>query len=611
MSVTTAQPLLKRADVPREQTWNRESLFASWDAFQQEFEAIAAQLPEFSKYAGTLGSSPDVLLAWLEAYTQLRRRVYRMMVYTRMATAVDTHDEDAKAKEGQVSSLIGRLNAAAAFAEPEILTLGEKVLEWAQQDERLTPYTHYFKNLLRLKQYKQSPDVEKVLGMLQDPFSGTFRTYHALVDTDMKFPDALDSQDNPHTVAQAIVPPIGVDSTDRTLRRNAWQSFCDQHRAMENTLASNLITSVKQNVFLARVRGYDSVLASRLSPANLPIEVFHTLVNTFKANLPIWHRYWAAKGKALGVDQMHPWDIWAPLVDEPPQISYQQAVEWICASLEPLGQDYVSALRRGALEERWVDWAQNEGRGQGAFSSPAYDSYPFVFNTFDGSLKAASVLAHELGHSMHNYNMSRNQPEIYNGFMASGASSSVSETASNFHQAMLRAYLMNAKADDRTFQLTLIDEAMFNFHRYFFIMPTLARFEYEVYCRAEKDQPLNAAILNGIMRDFYAEGYGDTLADDPDRTAITWGEFLHLYMPFYTFQYSVGISAAHALAEGILAGNDGAVERYLGFLSAGWSQYAPDLFRQAGVDMTQPEPIEKTFGVLAKLVERLESLVEG
>jgi oligoendopeptidase F len=232
-----------------------------------------------------------------------------------------------------------------------------------------------------------------------------------------------------------------------------------------------------------------------------------------------------------------------------------------------------------------------------------------VFNTFNGSLGAMSVLAHELGHAMHSYLMNQNQPEIYNGFFANGASSSVAETASNFHQAMVRAYLREAKADVQIFQLALIDEAMFNFHRYFFIMPTLARFEYEVYSLAENDQPLNAAILNEIMSKYFAEGYGDTMTDDPERTATTWGQFLHLYMPFYTFQYSVGISAAHALAEGILAGKDGAADRYLGMLKAGWSMYAPDLFTTAGVDMTEPKAVEMTFGVLASLVEQLESLV--
>lgn len=599
---------LKRADAPREQTWNRESLFESWEAFQKEADAIAAKLPELEAFAGKL-NSPDGVADWLEAYSAVSRRFGKLMVFTRMAIAVDTTETEAKAKNGQAMSLAGKINAACSFAEPELLTHSQDLLKWTEQNPRLTIYRHYFEGLLREQKHTCSPDVEKVLGMLQDAFAGTFQTYRELTDTDLKFADAADANGAAHSVRQSMVPPTGIQSTDRVLRRNAWEHFCDGHRAVENTLANNLVTSVKQHIFLARVRGYGSVLEARLSPANLPLSVFHTLVNTFKDNLPIWHRYWAAKRKALRVDQLHPYDIWAPIVDNPPSVSYPQAIEWLCTSLEPLGSAYVEALRKGALQDRWVDYAQNDGRGQGAFSNPAYGTHPFCFSTVNGSLMSISILAHELGHSMHSYWMDKHQPQIYNGYEGRGRSSSVAETASNFHQAMLRAYLREAKADDRTFQLALIDEAMFNFHRYFFIMPTLARFEYEVYSRAEQDKPLNAKVLNSILRDLYAEGYGDTMTDDPDRTAITWGEFLHLYMPYYTFQYSVGISAAHALAERILAGEAGTAEKYLEFLGAGWSMDAPDLFKLAGVDMTQPEPIVKTFGVMQKLVEQLESLV--
>lgn len=607
----TAPPHLKRADVPREQTWNRESLFASWAAFQQELDDIAASLPTLTAYSGRLHESSSVLADWLDTFTQMRRRVVRLFVFVRMATSVDTNDTEAKAQWGQVMSLIGRFNASSAFAEPELLKLGDTLRQWTEQDSRLSIYAHYFDNLLRQQPHIQSPEVEKMLAMLQDSFAGPFQTYRELTNSDMKFPDALDSQGQRHPVRQAILPPNDIQSQDRVLRRNAWESFYDQHLAMQNTLASSLITNVKQQVFLARARGYDSVLEARLKPHNLPVGVFHNLIDTFKANLPVWHRYWAVKRKVLKVDQLHPYDIWAPLVADEPELTYPQAIEWICAGLAPLGSEYVSILRRGCLEDRWVDYAQNEGRGQGAFANAAYDSHPFVFNTFDGRLQAMSVLAHELGHAMHHYLMDRNQPEIYNGRTTSGSSSSdaVAETASNMHQALVRAYLREARADDKSFQLALIAEAMFNFHRYFFIMPTLARFEYEVYSRAERDQPLNAVILNDIMRGLFAEGYGDTMTDDPDRTAITWGQFGHLYMPYYTFQYSVGISAAHAIAEGILAGQDGAVDNYLTMLKAGWSRYAPDLFKLAGVDMTQPEPIQKTFGVLERLVEQLETLV--
>ena len=266
----------------------------------------------------------------------------------------------------------------------------------------------------------------------------------------------------------------------------------------------------------------------------------------------------------------------------------------------------LTALRRGCLEDGWVDYAPNVGKAQGAASSPSYDTPPFIFTSYNNSLMAMSILAHELGHSMHSYLTDVNQPHIYNGF--SDLSMTVAETASNFNQALVRAHLMQSRADDPVFQMTLIDEAMFNFHRYFFIMPTLARFELEVHSRAEQGKPLTVDILNDIMADLYADGYGDSMTDDRRRTAITWAQFGHLYIPYYTFQYAIGISAAHALAGEILADSDGAVDNYLNFLKAGSSLYALDLFELAGLDMTKPAVVEASFGVLADMVDRLEEL---
>lgn len=600
---------IQRADVPKEQTWNRESVFESWEDYQAEFDAVAEKLPELAAFAGRLSESPQILLDYFNLLYPLLRRAGRLSVFLGLANAVDTSDAEAKSKAGQLSSLFGQLAATTAFAEPELLQIGDKLLTWADDNADLAIYKHYFDNLLRQKQHSQSPEVEKLLGMVQDVFAGPFQTYGELVNTDLKFPNASDSQGIEHRVVQAIVPPTGIKNPDRVLRKDAWEKFADGHRSVENTLASNLITNMKQQVFMARTRGYDSVLDSQLAPSNLPTQVFHTLVDTFEANVPVWHRYWEAKRKALKVDKIHPYDIWAPITDNAPTISYEQAIDYIATGLEPLGDDYVSVLRKGAIEDRWVDYAQNEGRTQGAFASASYDCHPFIFNTFDGSLTSMSVLAHELGHAMHSYWMDQHQPEVYNGYFADGTSASAAETASNFHQAMVRAYLMEAKADDKDFQLALIDEAMFNFHRYFFVMPTLARFEKECYERLENNQPLNAKILNEITSRLFGEGYGNTMSDEPERTATNWMQYQHVYVPFYTFQYSVGLSAAHALAGNILDGKPNAPENYKRFIGAGWSHYAPDLFKLAGVDMTQAEPVEQTFAVLNGLVERLEDLV--
>lgn len=601
---------LKRADVPKEQTWNRESVFSSWDDFQAEYDDVQSKIPELSSYQGRLSESPEVLSEFFEKSMGLRRRIGRMYNYVGLSTAVDTSDKTAKTMEGQIMSLFGQYIATISFSEPELTAMGDITHEWTKTHEPLRIYVHYFDNLMRQQKRTQSAEVERLIGMLSDVFSGPSSVYSELVNTDLKFPDAFDSAGKSYRVAQDIVPPTGIKSTDRELRRDAWEKFCDGHKAVENTLAQNLITSIKQNVFIARVRGYESVLESKLDPANLPVAVFHNLIDTFTENLHVWHRYWEAKRKILKVEEIRPYDIWAPMAENPPVISYQQAVDWIVTSLEPLGEEYVSVLRKGVTTDRWVDYAQNEGRAQGAFSSAVYDCHPFIFNTFDGSLTAMSVLAHELGHSMHSYWMAKHQPEVYNGYFASSASASVAETASNFHQAMTRVHLLTLNTDDRDFQLSLIEEAMFNFHRYFFIMPTLARLEFELFNRAEKNQPLNVELINNLTSQFFGEGYGDALKDDPERTATTWMQFQHLYSSYYTFQYSVGISAAHALSGNIHEGKPNAAENYRNFIGAGWSRYADDLFKLGGVDMTTKEPIEQTFAVMEKLVERLESLAE-
>ncbi|MBX3053219.1 MAG: oligoendopeptidase F [Caldilineaceae bacterium] len=594
---------LLRKDAPVESTWDAASVFPSWDAWQAEFEALQADLPSLTAFAGRLGEGPAKVATWLEASSAFRRRALRLQLYPYMHTVVDTDDVAAKGKLGQASGLMGQFSAATAFAEPELMELGDTLREWAQREPGLAVYAHYFDDLLRQKAHRRSGEVEEILGMLSDPFRTAFQTFSELTNSDLKFADAVDSQGAAHPVRQTTLPPTGIQDSDRTRRRTAWESFSDGHIAMQNTLASNYIGHVKQSVFNARVRGYDSVLASMLEPFNTPLSVFHTLLKTFQQHLPVWHRYWEAKRRILGVETIHPYDIWAPMATEPVQVDYRQAVAWLIESLRPLGQEYTDVLARACGEERWVDWAPNAGKRQGAQSLRAKNVHPFLWLSYQSDLPSASFLAHELGHSMHSHFSDSNQPELYSDYSMTAA-----ETASNFNQALLRAYLLAEKPNDANFQLALIDEAMITFHRYFFIMPTLARFELAVYTQAEKSQPLTAHFFNDLCADLFAEGYGDALNDDRTRTASTWSQFLHLYMPYYTFQYSVGISAAHAIAEGIQAGVDGAAERYRQFLSAGSSLYPKELFAMAGVDLTSPAPVEKTFGVLAGMVERLERL---
>jgi oligoendopeptidase F len=270
--------------------------------------------------------------------------------------------------------------------------------------------------------------------------------------------------------------------------------------------------------------------------------------------------------------------------------------------MEPLGEEYVEILRKGCLEDRWVDYARNKGKRQGAFSGGSYGTQPFIMMSYADDVFSLSTLAHELGHSMHSFYTRRNQPYIYGNY-----SLFVAEVASNFNQAMVRDYLIKTQTDP-DFQLALIEEAMSNFHRYFFIMPTLARWEFDMHQRIEKSGPVNARILTDRCAELFMEGYGNEVDYEHDRIGITWAQFAHMYMNFYVYQYATGISGAHALVDRVLSEGDSAAQDYLGFLSAGSSVYSLDALKSAGVDLTNPEPVEKAFGVLADIVDRFERL---
>ena len=305
------------------------------------------------------------------------------------------------------------------------------------------------------------------------------------------------------------------------------------------------------------------------------------------------------------MDELYPYDIWAPLVEDQPTVSYKQAVEWVSEALSPMGDEYVSVLKKGCLEDRWVDIYPNQGKSGGAFSYGSPGTHPFILMSYSDDISSLSSLVHELGHSMHSYLTWQNQPMIYSNY-----SMFVAEVASNFHQAMVRDYLLEENIDPGL-KISLIEEAMDNFHRYFFIMPTLARFELEVHERIERGEGLTADDMIGLMVDLFREGYGDEMHVDSERVGITWAQFPHLYVDYYVFQYATGISGAHALANRILSGEEDAADDYLSFLKSGSSRYPVNALKVAGVDLSTPNPVEETFEYLSDLVNRLDELVNS
>jgi oligoendopeptidase F len=594
--------LPSRGEVAHEHTWNAESVYPTPAAWEADYKAVEGIFPALQQYQGRVGESAATLADALAAREDLSRRVGVVNFYAQMMSAVDSTNQESVAMAGRANGLYGRYMGAIAFVEPEILALGQqKVNEWVASEPRLAPYTHYFDNLFRRQAHVRSAEVEELLGMAADPFYSVESTMDVLTGADMKFKDAVSSDGQPFAVAQGTINEL-LSNPDREVRRTGWENYMDSYLAFKNTLASNLAVVIKRDALFTRARRYNSSLEGALFENNVPVEVFHNLVNTFRKNIPTWHKYWRVRRKALGVDALQPYDVWAPLAKDVPEVSYEQSVEWIGAGMKPLGDEYVNVLRRGCLEQRWVDIYPNQGKKLGAFSFGSPGTHPFINMSYAGNLGSLSTLAHELGHSMHSYLTWQTQPIIYSGY-----SMFVAEVASNFNQAMVRAHLFETN-HDRNFQITLIEEAMSNFHRYFFIMPTLARFELATHERAERGEALTADVMIGLMADLFGEGYGSEMTFDRERTGITWATFPHLYANFYVFQYATGIAAAHALAGRILAGEPNAAEDYLSFLKAGSSRYAVDVLKRAGVDMATPDAVEKTFAVLAEYVDRLEKL---
>jgi oligoendopeptidase F len=594
-----------RSEIEEKFKWNAPSVFKSDEGWEEAFNTLAQRLDELRAYQGHLGDGPETLADAIDLMDELMRLAGKVMVYATMSHAVDMTDQGATKMSGRARSLLGQLAAAMSFFDPELLEIGQEMLaRWVRDKPRLSVLGHYVEDRFRQQEHVRSAEVEELLGMLTSPFSGVSSTIGMLTNADFKFEPARASDGSEIPVTQGTLHKI-LAGTDREARRTAWENYADEYLAHKNALANGLATSVKQCVFEMRARRHQSTLEATLFEQNIPTDVFHNLVATFRKNLPTWHRYWAIRRKALGVETLHPYDVWAPLTGEKTPVPYEQAVEWICEGLAPMGQAYVDILRRGALEDRWVDVYPNQGKRAGAFSTGRPGTYPFIMMSYSDNVLGQSTLAHELGHSMHSYLTWENQPVIYSRYALF-----VAEVASNFHQAMVRAHLLEKYADP-SFQVEVIEEAMSNFHRYFFIMPTLARFELEVHERVERGQGLAADDMNELMADLFSEGYGGEMEVDRDRVGITWATFGHLYVDYYVYQYATGISGAHALSKRILSGEAGAVDDYLSFLKAGGSMYPLNALKMAGVDLTTPQAVEVTFGILSDMVDRLEQLLDG
>jgi len=601
--MATSATLPRRADVPVEQTWDIASVYPSDADWETAVRAAEGDLGALTPFRGHLGEAAEVLLEALQTRDRLQGDIWRIYLYASMQAAVDSSDQAAQARVQRAGALFARFGAAIAYVEPELLDLTPGHLgRFLADSDELAVYEHYFDRLERRRPHVRSADVEEILADSGPLAEAHQHTYSVLTNAEIDMGTITGEDGGQVALIQGNVDDL-KRSTNPAVRRAAWERYADAYLKVRNTLAGTLTGAVQRDAFNARARRYPSSVEAALAQSHLPRQVYDNLIGAIRRHYPLWHRFWEIKRRAIGVEKLHTYDTFAPLTRSERVIPFGEAREVILTGLAPMGEAYLATLRRGLTQERWVDWAVNQNKSSGAFSTGAPSTHPFILQSYCDGLLNVSTLAHELGHSMHSHYTWATQPVVYSEY-----GMFVAETASNFHQALLRAHFLRTETDP-DFLLEVLNETMNNFHRYFFIMPILSQFEVAIHAQAERGEGLTAEGMSQTLLGLFREGYGPNVELDEPRVGITWAQFGHMFANFYVHQYALGIAAANALADGVMREGQPAAERYIAFLKAGDSVYPLDALRIAGVDLTSAEPIERAFGVLEDVVNRLDALV--
>lgn len=597
--------LLARADVPVHETWALEHLFATSDGFEAAQRALATAVAAFADRRGALVSDAAALAEALDAYGDLVARIQRAALYATLPASADRSDARARAAAGRFRSAAAGWMSALAFVDAELLAAPEETFDAWLDDPVLARHRAFLERLARRRPHVRSAEVEDVLAAADATFDAYEEARGTLVEGDVAFGDVA-APDGPRPVAPASVGAL-LGDPDRSIRRAAFERWADGHLSVADTLADLYAARARRTVFQARVRGYASAEAAALAAFHVEPAVLDATLEAFIRRLPVWHRFWAARRRLLGVERLEAWDVFAPYPVEPVAVPVERAIDWIVASAAPLGDDVVATLTRGLRDERWVDLRPSAGKRLGAFCAAAPGAHPYVLLSYVDDLPTASILAHEMGHALHAARSNARQGPL-NG--ADELSMTVAETFSNGQQALMRGFVARSpEAADPAFELGLLDEAFQNLHRYLFVMPTLVRLERWAHARVEAGEPPTADELTATLTGFFQEAYGPEVAVD-ERSGIAWAEFPHLYAPFYTFQYAVGLSVALAQVARIEAGEPGAVEAYLAAMDAGASVPPKELFARLGYDVAMPAPVDAAFDVVEGYVARLEAHAE-
>ena len=590
-----------RDEIEAKYHWDLASIYATDEAFLQALEQAKQYPAQCAAYQGKVSQSPQELLAFLRLDDQVTIELSRLLNYAQRKSDEDTRISKYQDFASQAMSLYVSVSSACAWFTPELLSLDEQTMEgFYQQCPELELYRRNLDRIFRRKEHTLSPSEEALLASAGEMAAQPDNIYSMFADADLTFADAVDSQGEKHPVTHGTYGPL-LYSQDRALRKSAFQSCYAGYGQFRNTCAATLNAQTKQLKFFADARKYPNTLAAALDATEVPVEVYTNLIDAVHRNFPAMHKYTRLRRKLLGVDELHFYDLYVPMVgDVDMHFTYEEACDLILKALEPMGEEYCSIVRQG-LAQRWIDVYENPGKRSGAYSAGGYSMHPFILLNFQGTLNDVFTLIHEMGHSMHTYLSCANQPSCYSDYVIF-----VAEVASTCNEALLMQYLLKTTTDKRQ-RAYLINYFLEQFRTTLYRQTMFAEFELAVNQMTERGEGLTADALCEKYRQLNADYFGPDIVVD-DEISLEWARIPHLYYNYYVYQYSTGYAAAIALSQKILQEGQSAVERYLNFLKGGSSKPPIELLRGAGVDMATAQPIDDALKLFDSLIDEMDEL---
>ncbi|TWW12900.1 oligoendopeptidase F [Dellaglioa algida] len=600
--MTTAKQLPKREEVPEKLTWDVKKVYQSDALFEEDFKKIEKSVLTISNLQGTLSQDDSALLTGLKSIFNLERMLEKVYVYANLKNDQDTENPTYQALNARAGSLAAKVSAAISWLEPEIIAMPKATLDqFIANNQELKSYQHFFDSLLMEKAHVLSHAEETLLAGASDIFGASSKTFEILNNADLKFPVVQDERGDDVQLSQGIYGVL-LESTDRSVREQAFKKLYEVYGQFQNTLASTLSSHVKVHNYSAQIRHYENARDASLSNNQIPEIVYNTLVEQVNKHLPLLHRYVTLRKKILNVEKLHSYDLYTPMTGEPAlSYTYDEAKDEALKALHEMGPDYLSHVQE-AFDERWIDVVENQGKRSGAYSSGMYDTAPYMLLNWQNNVNNLYTLVHEMGHSVHSYYTHHNQPYLYGDYPIF-----LAEIASTTNENTLTHYLLKTQTDPKV-RAFLLNYYLDGFKGTVFRQTQFAEFEHWIHEEDAAGNPLTADKLSSYYADLNQKYYGDSLERDPE-IAMEWSRIPHFYYNYYVYQYATGFAAATTLSEGITSGKKDALDHYLTYLKAGSSDFPIDVMKKAGVDMTKSEYLDNAFSVFEIRLNELEALL--